>query len=566
VTRADVPFIVAAVATGALLLYLGRSLTFWHDEWRSITFDGGFVDFFRPVNEHWSTFPLALYRATFELVELRSYLPYLAQVIVLHVVAVVGAYVLMRRRVGPFVATLLALPLLLLGAGAENLFWAFQTGFVGSVMFGVWALVFIERPGRAGAVVASALLIGSLMSSGIGLFFAVAAAGRTVLDRSYRTRALAVVPPLLAYVVWHFLAGRDALGTTGEIAGPSSVARFALRGTGYAVESMAGVVRLPTSGVLGLAVFAGLCAIAARRIVRGHPHGLAAGALMGVASMYVGIGAARADFEVDYARSSRYVYVAAFLLVLCIGDLLSARSGAGTSRPWRRVAAIAAVGAVLGWAISANAIMLSTTRDQFQSRADLTRAFIDLSIRHSGESWVDPRARLSSMPLIPPAGELPALVEHHGSPVDDSLVSSFARVPPPSAYQAALVSLVGAGFRVVPAAGGGRYASASIVEEVNVQRAGAGPCITVHAIRPDAALTLSVPGGTRVRASADAAVSGSVGLGRGGPPSRFRALDLTPGAPSDIVIPDIGDGSKWRVRFEFPAAGGRVRLCAVQVI
>ena len=327
-TRADVPFIVLALATGALLLYLGRSLTFWHDEWRSITFDGDFVDYFRPVNEHWSTVPLALYRATFELVELRSYLPYLAQVIVLHLVAVSGAYVLMRRRVGPFVATLLALPLLLLGAGAENLFWAFQTGFVGSVAFGVWALVFIERPGRRGAMVASALLIGSLMSSGIGLFFLATAAGRTLFDRSYRSRALAVIPPLVAYLAWHFLAGRDALGTTGELAGPFSVLRFALRGTGYAVEAMAGVVRLPTGGVLGLVVFACLGAIAVRRMVRGHPQGLAVGALVGVVSMYVGIGVARADLAVDYARSSRYVYVAAFLArALRCGSAAVTRAG-----------------------------------------------------------------------------------------------------------------------------------------------------------------------------------------------------------------------------------------------
>ena len=136
---------------------------------------------------------------------------------------------------------------------------------------------------------------------------------------------LAVVPPLVAYLVWHFLAGRDALGTTGELAGPSRLLRFALRGTGYAVEAMAGVVRLPTGGVLGLVVFACLGAIAARRIVRGHPQGLAVGALVGVVSMYVGIGVARADLAVDYARSSRYVYVAAFLLVLCIADLLPSR-------------------------------------------------------------------------------------------------------------------------------------------------------------------------------------------------------------------------------------------------
>lgn len=485
VTRADVPFIAMALAAGALLLYLGRSLTFWHDEWRSITFDGGFVDFLRPVNEHWSTFPILLYRATFELVELRSYLPYLTQVIVLHLVAVTGAYVLIRRRVGPFVATLLALPLLLLGAGAENLFWAFQTGFVGSVMFGVWALVFIERPGRSGAIVASALLVAGLMSSGIGLFFVAAAAGRTALDRRYRPRVLAVVPPVLVYLVWHFVVGRDALGTTGKLAGPSSVVRFAFRGTGYAVEGLAGVVRLPTNGVLGLVVFACLCAIALRRTARGQPQGLAIGTtLIGVAAMYVGIGTARADLNVDYARSSRYVYVAAFLLVLCVGDLLASRRWPATPRRWRRVAAIATMGVVFGWTISANAIQRGTTRDQFQGRADLTRAFVNLSIRYQGEPWVDPRARPVSMPLMPSATELPALVERLGSPVEDRLIPTAARVPPEPAYDVALTSLVGDGFRVGPAVGRGRRVPTSIIDDLNLQKSVMRQCLAVRAVLP----------------------------------------------------------------------------------
>ncbi|MGH3126606.1 MAG: hypothetical protein ACRDPX_01675, partial [Gaiellaceae bacterium] len=59
-SRGDLPFIVCALVSGVIVLYLGRSLTFWYDEWRSITFDGGPVDFFRPVNEHWSTLPLLL--------------------------------------------------------------------------------------------------------------------------------------------------------------------------------------------------------------------------------------------------------------------------------------------------------------------------------------------------------------------------------------------------------------------------------------------------------------------------------------------------------------------------
>ena len=232
---ADVPFAALAVICGVVLSYLGRSLTFWEDEWRSIVFDGGLLDYIRPVNQHWSTLPLLLYRGTFNVVGLRTYLPYLAEVIVLHLVAVTGAYVLMRKRVGPLVATLTAVPLLFLGSGAENLFWGFQTGFVGSVMFGVWALYFIERPGRWAPVIASLLLVASLASSGMGLFFVVVAAGRTLLDSSLRPRALAVAPPFGLFLLWFGLVGRDPLDDD-QIFVESSIVRFAVRGIVYSTE------------------------------------------------------------------------------------------------------------------------------------------------------------------------------------------------------------------------------------------------------------------------------------------------------------------------------------------
>src|SRR5262245_43670339 len=39
--RWDAVFACLAIGTGAFILYLGRSLTFWFDEWRWITFEGG---------------------------------------------------------------------------------------------------------------------------------------------------------------------------------------------------------------------------------------------------------------------------------------------------------------------------------------------------------------------------------------------------------------------------------------------------------------------------------------------------------------------------------------------
>ncbi len=186
---------VAPVATGALLLYLGRSLTFWYDEWRSITFDGGFVDYLRPVNEHWSTFPLALYRATFELVELRSYLPYLAQVIVLHLVAVAAltcSCAAVSARSLPRCSRCrcsFSEPERRICSGRSRPGSSDQSRSES----GRWCSSSAGQTVRGFA--ASGLLIVSLMASGIGLFFVVAVAGRTAFDPHFGLRLAVVAAP-----------------------------------------------------------------------------------------------------------------------------------------------------------------------------------------------------------------------------------------------------------------------------------------------------------------------------------------------------------------------------------
>ena len=47
---------------------------------------------------------------------------------------------------GALAAVAVAILLLVYGSGFENLFWAFQIGFVGSVALGLWALVVADRP------------------------------------------------------------------------------------------------------------------------------------------------------------------------------------------------------------------------------------------------------------------------------------------------------------------------------------------------------------------------------------------------------------------------------------
>ena len=193
---------------------------------------------------------------------------------------------------------------------------------------------------------------------------------------------------------------------------------------------MVGLDWLPTARVVGVAAVVVLAAVAIRRTLCGRPQGLAIGCLVGLVSMYALIGIARAELEPDYATRGRYVYVAAFFLVLCVSDLAA---GADLLRPRTRSGEIVAVavGAALAWILAANIVLLETTRTQFQHQADVTRAVIDLAVENEGEPWLDPDAHLD---LMPPARELPGLVRRYGSPLEDAFFPLVIPRPSDRAY------------------------------------------------------------------------------------------------------------------------------------
>jgi small basic protein len=552
--RWDLAFAVLALAGGAVLLYLGRSLTFWFDEWRSIAFDGGLLDYLRPVNEHWSTLPLALYRATFSIVELRSYVPYLSEVVGLHLVAVSGAYLLLRRRIGPVGATIAALPLLLLGAGSENFFWAFQTGFVGSVMFGVWALWFVERPGRSSGVVSALLLIAGLMSSGMGLFFVVAVLGRTILDAERRKRMWVVVPAIAAYIAWFATLGHDAVGDESSLAGPLHLARFVARGLGHATEAMIGLDLFPGGLVLGFAVFAGLVVATTVGLLRSRGVFLAAGCLLGLAAMYTIVGSVRASLDDHYELRSRYTYVAAFFLVLVVVDLFAARpSTSRVGTRWRTAIAVAVV-VVYALSLSSNLQALSATRARFEYQARLTRTYVALALMHGNEQWIDQDVMFN---LMPPVRDLASVVERFGYGIDPHDVAK----PGERAFDAAVLLLVGDRFRVERATSSGERVRLGLVDSSDLVATSSRGCVRGSSAGGQASATVSVPGGTRVDVSADSEVTGTVGVGYTPAVLRYASLRLKPRSVVDVVVPYVGR-PRWLLVVTLPGLRGRVTLCA----
>ena len=145
--------VVIAVSTG-FYLALSRSLWFYSDDWAFLLrrgtvtedVDAGRLGLWEPHNEHWSTGPILIYRALFEVFGLRHYTPYLVPVLLAHVALVLLAYRLLirfgvRRWVAFAVATMLAFN----GAGAENILWPFQIGFVGALALGFGALWLYDR-------------------------------------------------------------------------------------------------------------------------------------------------------------------------------------------------------------------------------------------------------------------------------------------------------------------------------------------------------------------------------------------------------------------------------------
>ncbi len=138
---------LSLVGGAVVLLVANRNQWFFGDEWNFIVNRGprgASIGVLEPHNEHWTTVPVLVFRGLLAIVGLRSYLPYVAVLLALHLGL---AHLLWRvsLRVGatPAIATALAAVFIVLGAGSENLLWAFQIAFVGVVAFG-WAAVLLH--------------------------------------------------------------------------------------------------------------------------------------------------------------------------------------------------------------------------------------------------------------------------------------------------------------------------------------------------------------------------------------------------------------------------------------
>jgi hypothetical protein len=313
----------------ALLLWLSRGLWFYFDEWEFLTLADR--NPWAPHGEHWSTLPYLAYRALYWASGLRSYLPYLGVLLLLHLgVAHVLWRLIRRAGVGGWLATGTAAVFIVLGAGAEDILWAFQIGFVGSLLLGLIAASVLDAD-RLTAVrlgLAVVLLLLSLMSSGVGVAMVVLAGAVTLIRHGWPRTLVVVAPAGAAYLGWYLAIGRTAQGLSHlSLSHLNVMPAFlwaGLRG------SLGGLIEIRQLGYLLVPLLAAWALLRGRSLLRASAVAPAAGAAAVAFFLMSGLG--RAAYGAAYAASSRYVYIGAALLLpmiaLALSDLL--RQGAWT--------------------------------------------------------------------------------------------------------------------------------------------------------------------------------------------------------------------------------------------
>ena len=243
------PPVLLTLGALALLVWLGRDMTFYHDEFAFLLLrDLSLTGIFAPHNEHLSATLVILYRTLVGTVGTVSYWPYLGVTFALHVIVSAIVYVVVRRETTAMWALGAMAVMLVLGSGGDDILWAFQSGTVGATAAGMAAVVVAPRRPAAAAV----LLTIALATSGVALAFLVGTMLHLALTRP---RALAwLALPIGLYFVWLVTFGATRMVA---MRSPSldGVPEYVLAGL---VASAAGVVGsvLPVVGSVALLALA----------------------------------------------------------------------------------------------------------------------------------------------------------------------------------------------------------------------------------------------------------------------------------------------------------------------
>jgi len=410
IARARLIVAIAALAVCGLILWLARGYTFYFDEWSFILTapDWTLVSYFQPHNEHPSILFRLLYGVLLDTVGLRSYIPYMAVLLLLHVTNVVLLFEFVRRRAGDLIGMSAAAILLTLGGGWEDLLWAFQMAWLASIALGLAMLLVLQGPRTTRrAALAAVLLTASLMFSSLGLMFGSAAVVMLFASRDRRRDLLWLAPVGIALVTWYVAFGR--MGTPPHPA-PSAanivlVPLYAGWGLGASAAALIG-----EGGLFGLLALVAAVAAVAWAWWRHEVDSATIGTAAALLTLYVVTGLTRAQLGLEQSGSSRYLYVGAVFWLILLADPARHLPWRGTWRP--------ALAACLFLACFNSSVVLVTF--SVAKTAQMQREFADLyaldAVRHNPCLNPHGAVDLLVMPFVTSPADYYRAVDLYGDP------------------------------------------------------------------------------------------------------------------------------------------------------
>ncbi len=312
--------IAIALITGGFLLYLNRNLWFYGDDY-SVIFDryfqvqnGNLIDaVLKPHNEHPVVIPSLVYLGIESVFGLKHYWIFVLPVLIMHCV-IVGSIGFLLSKILNSVYLVLAgtSAVAFLSAGAENLFWAFQFGFIGAIAFGFLHLTLVYNRNSVNwrDYVGSLLAIFAVLNPGTALTSLFLVGSYLILSKRWKATAIALSPAVLVLLTWRMLYGSEENHPKPSLSQLLDLHRYVWKGLTTTGD---GLLHLNGTAVV---ILVAIVAFFVMRFKRTPEHLVALACLSSWTFFYLVNGFGRIQYGIDQAGSSRYTYVGVALVVI----------------------------------------------------------------------------------------------------------------------------------------------------------------------------------------------------------------------------------------------------------
>ena len=309
-------FVIVEIIGFVFYVLAGRRVWFHRDDWLLLASRHLSVsDLLQQYGGHWIALPLLVFRFLFWATGLRSYLPYQALTIGLHLTAAALLRTIMRRSgVGPWIATAGASVFVLFGSGSTDILTAFQITFDAALVLGLSQLLLADHDGPLNRrdLLGVACGLAALMCSNVAVALVVGVGVAAFMRRGWRVAAIHTLPLGVVYAGWWVSHGRVTLLPKDKTA----VLDWTRTGTAGVFNA---VGQLPGVGwVLAAMLLAGFV-LAWRQLDgtdRRQRFAMPLGLLVAGLVVLMSSGIARVGIEgVSGAKASRYTHVLAAMLL-----------------------------------------------------------------------------------------------------------------------------------------------------------------------------------------------------------------------------------------------------------